>query len=235
MLIQKYNYEALSRRSVNGSRLYETSTGALPSVTTILEATKPQEKKQALQEWRKRVGVERAQQITSEAANRGTKMHSYLEYYVKDSVIKEKPANPFHQLSWHMAEKIISNGLMECDEFWGVEIPLYFPQIYAGTTDCIGVHRGIPSIIDFKQSNKPKKRDWIEDYFLQLVAYSQAHDEVHGTKINKGVIMMCVKPEVNDTGIITEMPQYQEFILEGSDFEKYRTLWWKRVEQFYTN
>lgn len=235
MLIQKYDYKALSRATLNGSRVYETPSGALPSVTTILEATKPEEKKQALQEWRKRVGTEKAQQITTEAASRGTKMHSYLEWWIKDDLLKEKPSNPFHQVSWEMADKVIKDGLTNCDEFWGVEVPLYFPEIYAGTSDCVGVHDGSPCIIDFKQSNKPKKREWIEDYFLQLVAYAQAHDEVHGTKIDKGIIMMCVKPAVNENGLIVNIPEYQEFILEGEEFLKYKDLWWRRVEKYYTS
>lgn len=233
MLISKYNYQALSRKNEDGRRLYETPSGNLPSVTTILDATKPAEKRQALQEWRNRVGVEKAQQITTEAANRGTKMHSYLEYYIKDSVIKDKPSNPYHQVSWHMAESVIGSGLCKCDEFWGVEVPVYFPQLYAGTTDCVGIHDGQSSIIDFKQTNKPKKREWIEDYFLQLVAYGQAHDEIHGSIIRKGVIMMCVNPSVDSNGSITDGPHYQEFILEGAEWEKYRDLWWRRLEQYY--
>ncbi len=231
----KFQYAGISRENINGQRKYVTPNGAkLPSVTTILDATKPEERKQALNEWRKRVGVEKAQQITTEAANRGTRMHTYLEQYVKEGAIKERGSNPFSWASHAMAEVVVKEGLAKVDEFWGVEIPLYFPDIYAGTTDCVGIHQGSESILDFKQTNKPKKREWIEDYFLQLTAYAEAHNEIHNTKINKGVILMCVKPEMDNQNYIVRPPEYQEFILEGSDFEKYRTMWWKRVEQYYT-
>lgn len=234
MFTPKFNYVSLDRSTINGERRYATPDGEkLPSVTTILSATKPEESKKALNEWKKRVGVEKAQQITTEAANRGTKMHTYLEHYVKQGTFGEQPKNPFHALSWHMADSVIKEGLSNCDEFYGIEVPLYFPKIYAGTTDCIGSYKGSPCIIDFKQTNKPKKREWIDDYFLQLCAYSEAHNEMFGTKINQGVIMMCVKPELDDLGSLKGEPVYQEFVLEGSEFERYRNLWWQRVEQFY--
>lgn len=230
----KFNYHTLARETVNGSRQYLTPGGErVPSVTTILEATKPEEKRQALQEWRKRVGAERAQQITTEAANRGTKMHSYLEWYIRDGEIKSEPQNPYHRPSWHMAQQVISQGLSNCQEFWGIEVPLYFPSVYAGTTDCVGIHHDSESIIDFKQTNKPKKREWIDDYFLQLCAYSEAHNEVYGTKIKRGVVMMCVKPLVDENYNIVSKPEYQEFTLEGSDWEHYRSQWWHRVEAYY--
>lgn len=234
MYVPKFNYVSLSRATIDGQRKYSSPDGQyLPSVTTILDSTKSEEKKQALNEWRKKVGYEKAQKITSDAANRGTKMHTFLEIYVKQGKLSNKPGNIFHHASWHMAESVINQGLVNCNEFWGVEVPLYFPQIYAGTTDCVGIHDGVESIIDFKQTNKPKKREWIEDYFLQLCAYATAHNELHGTNIKKGVVMMCVKPEENNTGLMTGSPVYQEFILEGSDFEHYNNLWWKRVEEYY--
>lgn len=231
----KFQYIPLDRQNIGGARRYLTPDGVgLPSVTTILDATKPQERKEALAAWKQKVGAHRAQQITTEAANRGTRMHSYLEGYVKEGTLKERGSNPYSWSSHAMAELVIREGLKNVDEFWGVEVPLYFPQIYAGTTDCAGVHNGVEAILDFKQSNKPKRREWIEDYFLQLAAYSEAHNELHGTNIRKGVILMCVKPEVDEQQYITRPPEYQEFILEGSEFEKYRSMWWKRVEEYYT-
>lgn len=234
MYVPKFNYVSLSKTTIDGQRKYGSPDGHyLPSVTTILAATKSEEKKQALNQWRKKVGQEKAQQITTEAANRGTKMHTFLETYVKEGKIANKPGNIFHHASWHMAESVIKQGLVNCNEFWGVEVPLYFPQIYAGTTDCVGIHNGTESIIDFKQTNKPKKREWIEDYFLQLCAYATAHNELHATNIKKGVIMMCVKPEESNSGLITGSATYQEFILEGSEFEYYTNAWWKCVEKYY--
>ena len=230
----KFNYHSLTREQVNGQRLYATPDGSrVPSVTTILDKTKPAEAREALQRWRKSVGEERAQQITTEAANRGTRMHTYLENYVKTGAIAEPGSNPYTLASHAMAKTVIEDGLQHVDEFWGVEVPLYFPGIYAGTTDCCGIHQSEESILDFKQSNKPKKREYIGDYFLQLCAYAEAHNEVYGTSIKKGVILMAVKPPVDEMERPLARPEYQEFIIEGTDFDYWRDQWWRRVEQYY--
>lgn len=231
----KFNYTPVPRVEVNGKRFYATPDGnKLPSVTTILDKTKPEEKKLILEQWRRRVGHEKAQQITTEAANRGTRMHSYLEHYVKNGELKDRGTNPFGWASHAMAQAVIDQGITNrVNEFWGYEVPLYFPKVYAGTTDAAGVHLNEEAILDYKQTNKPKKREWIDDYFLQLCAYAEAHNELHGTRICKGVILMCVKPTTDDMGNVLTTPEYQEFVLEGDEFEKYRGLWWKRVEQFY--
>lgn len=229
----KFNYHSLSRETIDGQRLYSTPDGGrVPSVTTILDRTKSEEKKQVLANWRRSVGEKRAQEITTEAANRGTRMHKYLEDYVKTGEIKESVSNPYAQQSLVMAQQVIEQGLSKVNEFWGVEIPLYFPGVYAGTTDCVGLHQGAASILDFKQSNKPKKIEWIEDYFLQLVAYAEAHNEVYGTNIHKGVVLMCVKPSETGQGQWSQ-PQYQEWIIDGQEFDKWKNLWWQRVEQYY--
>jgi genome maintenance exonuclease 1 len=230
----KFEYRPIPRVEVNGRRFYATPDGnKLPSVTTILDKTKPAESRIALANWRKAVGEVRAQQITTEAANRGTRMHTYLEDYVKHGEIKERTSNPYSWASHAMAHEVVTKGLCNVNEFWGIEVPLYFPGVYAGTTDGAGVHLDQEAILDYKQSNKPKKREYIEDYFLQLCAYAEAHNELHGTRIRKGVILMCVKPDVDEQFNITKPPQYQEFVLEGAEFEKYRSRWWHRVEQYY--
>ena len=219
----KYNYVPMSRVEIDGKRRYATPDGEkLPSVTTILDATKSEESKKALMEWRKRVGAQKAQEITTEAAGRGTRMHKWLENYIKTGATGEPGSNPYSLQSHTMAQTIISEGLIKCNEYWGTEVPLYYPKIYAGTTDLVGVHDGDEAIMDHKQTNKPKKREWIEDYFVQLAAYANAHNEVHGTKIRKGVIFMCSADNL-----------YQEFILDGSDFDKYSDIWFKRVEKYY--
>jgi len=237
MYIPKFDYKDLSRTTdANGKRLYQTPDGRrVPSVTTILSATQPAEKKEALQNWRKTVGIEKAQAITTEAANRGTRMHKYLEDYIRNGVISERGSNPYSWASHKMAQTVIEDGLKNVNEIWGVEIPLYFPQMYAGTTDGCGIHMGDESILDYKQTNKPKKLEWIEDYYLQLVAYALAHNEVYGTNIRKGVVLMCVKPPVDQTTMEpTDRPQYQEFILEPKDFDRWEQVWWKRLELYYT-
>jgi hypothetical protein len=230
----KFDYKPLNRVTEDGKRLYATPDGKrLPSVTTVLDKTKPEEKKLALENWRKSVGHARAQQITTEAANRGTRMHKYLEDYVKTGQLSERGSNPFSWASHGMAETVIEKGLCNVSEFWGVEIPLYFPGLYAGTTDGAGIHLGDESILDYKQTNKPKKREWIEDYFLQLVAYALAHNEVYGTNIRKGVVLMCVRPQVTREEVIIGTPEYQEFILEPEDFDYWADQWWRRLELYY--
>jgi genome maintenance exonuclease 1 len=230
----RYDYQSIPRVTVDGKRFYATPDGnRLPSVTTILDRTKSEESKKALNQWRARVGAEKAQQITTEAANRGTRMHTYLERYIKEGAIPERGSNPFSWPSHMMANTIVEHGLKNVSEFWGIEVPLYFPKVYAGTTDGAGIHLNAESILDYKQTNKPKRREWIDDYFTQLCAYAEAHNEVYGTRIRKGVVLMCVKPDLDANHNIIGEPKYQEFVLEGAEFDKYRDLWWRRVEQFY--
>ena len=232
--VEKFNYQPIPRVTIEGKRYYATPDGnKLPSVTTILDKTKSEESKRALQNWRARVGTEAAQAITTEAANRGTRMHTYLEQYVKEGAIKDRGTNPFSWASHAMAHKVVEHGLKNVNEFWGIEVPLYFPKVYAGTTDGAGIHLNKEAILDYKQTNKPKKREWIDDYFVQLCAYAEAHNELHGTKIKKGVVLMCVKPTLDEQMNMVTQPEYQEFVLEGAEFEKYRDLWWKKVEQYY--
>jgi genome maintenance exonuclease 1 len=234
MFAPKFDYQSIPRTTVNGRRYYATPDGKrLPSVTTILEATKSEESKQGLENWRNNVGHARAQAITTEAANRGTRMHAYLEHYVKTGNTKPRPSNPYAWSSHAMAQVVIDSGLCNVSEIWGVEVPLYFPSIYAGTTDSVGIHAGDEAIIDYKQTNKEKKLEWIDDYFLQTVFYGIAHNEVYNTQIRKGVIMMCVKPELDSNYNITTPPKYQEFIIKGSDWDRYETAMWNKLEQYF--
>jgi genome maintenance exonuclease 1 len=220
----KFNYVKIGKETIDGSRKYATPDGEkLPSVTTILDATKSEESKKALMEWRNRVGHKRAQEITTEAAGRGTRMHKFIEDYIKTGVLNEPGSNPYSIQSHKMAQSIIDQGLSKVNEAWGVEVPLYFPKIYAGTTDLCGIHDGQEAIMDHKQSNKVKKREWIEDYFVQSAAYANAHNEVYGTKIRKGVIFMC-----------TADNQYLEFIIEGIEFDKYTDLWFNKLDEYYS-
>lgn len=208
---------------MNGSRKYVTPDGTpVPSVTTILGATKPAEEKKALNEWRKRVGEKKAQEITTEAAGRGTRMHKWLENFVKTGKTGEPGTNPYSIQSHTMATSIINQGLVKCNEFWGTEVGLFFPEVYAGTTDLVGVHESADSILDFKQSNREKREEWISDYFLQVVFYGTAHNEMFGTKIRKGVILMCTKDNI-----------YQEFIIDGKKWDDYTEKMWRRLEQYY--
>ena len=220
----KYKYQQINKETIEGQRKYSTPDGEkLPSVTTILSYTTPKEKLQKLKEWRDRVGHKQAQQITTEAASRGTRMHKWLETYILTGQLGEPGSNPYSKQSFSMAKSIIDNGLINCSEFFGTEVSLYYPKVYAGTTDLVGVHNKVEAIMDHKQTNKPKKREYIEDYFLQLVAYALAHNELFGTNIRKGVIFMC-----------SQNNEYQEFILEDNEFDTYIDKWYKRIEEYYT-
>lgn len=233
MITPRYNYAPLDRTTIDGKRHYCLPDGSkVPSVTTILDRTKPREKQQALANWKKRVGETKAQEITTEAANRGTRMHAYLEHYVLSEDMKPLPSNPYAHPSWFMAAEVILKGLCHVDEFWGVEVPLYYSGLYAGTTDLLGVWKGRPAIIDFKQTNRPKKREWIEDYFLQLAAYAAAHNEMHGTAIQDGVILMACQPKLLDDGTYST-PEYLEFEVEKDEFHHWNNEWMKRVELYY--
>lgn len=222
-LIQRYNYTPLSRSQENNERKYLTPDGTkVPSVTTILSATQPPEKAQALANWRKGVGEAKANAIMTEASSRGTRMHSYLEKYVLTGELPVAGSNPYSKQARTMAEQIVLHGMTKCSEIWGTEVPLYYPQVYAGTSDCVAVHDGKPAILDFKQTNKPKKREMIDDYFLQLAFYATAHNELYNTNIDRGVILMCSADF-----------QYQEFIVDGSEWSKYVDMMWRRLEEFY--
>ena len=222
LIINKYDYAPISRKQVNGKRLYETPDGnAVASVTTILDATKD---KTHLIAWKKRVGEQKAQEIVTEAAGVGTRMHKYLEDYIDTGEWPQPGSNPYAQQAHSMAEQIKANALTDVDEIWGSEVNLYMPNMYAGTTDLVGQYKGQPSIMDFKQTNKPKKLEWVVDYFLQLVAYAEAHNEVYGTNIREGHVFMCSRDL-----------QYQQFDLLPEEFEHWCNEWLKRVEDYYTN
>lgn len=205
---------------VTKKRVYQTPDGeCLPSVTTILSATKDMT---ALNEWKNRIGHAKAQQITTEAAGIGTAMHANLERFIV-GMQRQPGNNPVHVQANKMADVIIQNGLANVNEVWAMEQSLYFPGLYSGTTDLVGVHEGEPAVMDYKQTNKPKKEEWIDDYKIQLVAYILAHNEVYGTDIRKGVVFMCSR------GL-----EYQQFELKPSEFNYWQDQWLNKVEEYYT-
>ena len=217
----KYNYPKSSRSIEDGYRKYLLGENKLPSVTTILSATKSEEDKAALANWKERVRVKEANRIKTEASSRGTSMHSYIEDYLRGR-INESFFESNEQYK-NMAKEIIEKGLdSKLDEIYGIEETLYYPEQYAGTADLIGIYQGNDVVIDFKQSNKPKKTDYIQDYFLQLGAYTLAHDVVHGTKMKAGIILLCTKDIL-----------FQEFKIEGVELEMYQNLFLGRVKKFY--
>jgi len=222
-IVPKFTYEKLARDESSGRRLYRTPDGhSVASVTTILDATKSAEAKAALQAWRRAKGEKAAQQISTEAATRGTIMHSYLE----KTLLGENPTrgtNFYHKQAWDMAQVILDNYLRpHLTEVWGLEASLYYPELYAGTTDMVGVYNGRPAIMDFKQSNKTKSDDRVVDYKTQLTAYLLSHNAVYGTDIDRGVILMC-----------TPALEPQTWVLEGAELDHYKQVWWQKVAEYY--
>jgi genome maintenance exonuclease 1 len=214
---------------VTRKRVYQTPDGeTLPSVTTILGATKDMT---ALNEWKKRVGEAKAQQIVTEASGRGTTMHKNLECFLA-GVPRMSGNNLVHQIANKMADVIIENGLSKVNEVWAMEQSLYFPGLYSGTTDLLGVYDGEPAVMDHKQSNKEKKESYVDDYRMQLVAYILAHNNVYGTDIKRGVIFMAVKPPEIAPGVYGES-KYQQFDLLPKDFNYWEDQWLNKVESYY--
>jgi len=222
MLIEKFDYQSIARTTEDGKRHYLTPDGGkLPSVTTILKATQPEADRKGLQQWRNRVGAENAQRITTEAAGVGTLMHGYLEEWIKTDTYVPKD-NLVHRVASKMADTVITNIKDNLDEAWGTEVGLYYPELYAGTTDLAGVWKRQDSIMDFKQSNKPKKREWVADYFIQAALYAEAHNEVFGTNIKSCAIFIC-----------TRDCEFQLFEITGGDYEHYQLKAARRVEEYY--
>ena len=188
----KYRYPKTVREVIEGKRHYNIDDKEkLPSVTTILSATQSAEKREALSRWRESKGEIEATRIVDQAGARGTAMHKILEMYIlKQGYLDETEVG---KQAHNMALRVIEQGLCNVPEYYGTECTLYYPGLYAGQTDLVGIHKGQDAIIDFKQTNKPKKREWIEDYCLQLAAYAMAHNFIYKTKITKGVVMMCSK------------------------------------------
>tara|TARA_Y100000114_G_scaffold156888_1_gene185817 strand:+ start:721 stop:1428 length:708 start_codon:yes stop_codon:yes gene_type:complete len=215
--VQKFNYDHLDKTARNGKRHYETPDGrTVPSVTTILSATKDMTH---LHAWRKRIGEAKAQQITTESANIGTVMHRSLEKHVKGED-RTPGSNLIQQKAHGMANVIIDNGLNDVTEVWGSEVSLHYPELYAGTTDLVGVYKGEPAIMDFKQARRLKKKEWVEDYYLQLVAYAEAHNKQYDTQIRNGRIFIC-----------TQANEYQTF--EIDNYDHWVAKWYAKLEEYY--
>ena len=215
-----YKYPKSRRETLKGVRHYDVNDEKLPSVTTILQKTQDIEKAESLKRWAQKVGQVEAERIKNTAAKRGTAMHSYLETYLQGGKILD--LRDVGREASSMAETIIEKGFPELEEIWGVECTLHYPGLYAGQTDMCGIYQGRESIIDFKQSNKPKRVEWIDDYKLQLVAYATAHDQVYGTHIEQGVILMCTPDNF-----------FQRFLVNGSEFREWKWKWLQKVSDYY--
>ena len=217
---KQYNYPPCVRSTTDGLRTYDIGKEKLPSVTTILQATQSEEKKASLARWKERVGQVEADKVKNEAASRGTNMHKHLEKYI----LGEGHADLTEEgkLAKKMSDIIIEEGLKDMSEVWGSEVTLHYPKLYAGQTDLVGTYDYEDSIVDFKQSNKPKKREWVEDYFMQLGAYAMAHNQVYRSEITQGVVLMCT-PDM----------QFQKFQVKGQEFINYQHKFLAKVDQYY--
>jgi len=220
-LVEKYPYKTYSRAAdpETGKRMYSVDGTKLPSVTTILGATKDQESIDALAKWRAKVGEEGAEKIKNEASSIGTEMHLVIEKYINGEGylnLTEKGNR-----ARRMAHTILKN-LDPLTEVWGNEVSLAYPEKYAGATDCIGVMDGKVTLFDWKQTNKPKKREWsaVQDYFMQLGAYSLAHEAMY-QPIEQAKICMCSRNF-----------DYQEFTIEGQELKDYQEKWWERYNKY---
>jgi len=215
-----YHYPPSTRSTTDGIRTYDVGKEKLPSVTTILQATQSDEKRASLAKWKARVGKVEADKIRDTAASRGTNMHLHLEKYILgqghlDLTEEGKTAKS-------MAQTVIDKGLCDLQEIWGSEVTLWYPGLYAGATDLVGTYDYEDSIIDFKQSTKPKQRAWIDDYMMQLAAYAMAHNQVYGTEITQGVILMC-----------TPDNYFQKFQVKGKEFISYQHKFLEKVDLYY--
>ena len=223
-VVNRYVYPKSTRESIKGLRHYtvDGEEKKLPAVTTVLAKTKSKEDQESIERWKAKVGEETAEKIKNEAASRGTAMHKYLE----DLILGQKSLDltPVGVEATKMAEIIVERGLNDCSEVYGIEATLYYPGLYAGSVDLIANYKDTLSIIDFKQTNKPKQREWIGDYFLQMAAYGMAHDAVYGTSIEQGVIMMCSKDGY-----------YQQFVIEGEEFRDAKHKFLGRLDEFYSS
>ena len=217
----KFNYQEIKRVDGPGGRVYDINGERLPSVTTILGATRSEESKAKLAAWRQREGEKKADQIRDDAAARGTIMHRILEGYIKGE--GHMDLTDLGQEAGTMAQNIIDKGhFSPLEEVWGLEMPLWYPDLYAGASDVVGIYEGRESIIDFKQSNKYKKREWIDDYFVQTAAYALAHNYVYGTKINSGVILISVKGG-----------DVLRYVAHGDEFRQFTYRWLERVGRYH--
>ena len=213
----RYTYVNSTRIEDHGTRLYDVNGTRLPSVTTILGRTKDQ---QFIKDWKAKVGEQEAERIKNLSSKRGTSMHKFLECHVTG--VGYDDLTGLGQEAKAMAQKVIDVGLTPVEEYYGSEVTLYYPGLYAGSTDLVCIHNGKDTVVDFKQSNRPKKQEWIGDYYLQIAAYAMAHDYVHGSQIEQGIIMVCT-PDL----------YYQEFVVNGAELRQAKHKFLKRLDMYY--
>ena len=220
MIKNKYIYPKLERIDTEIGRHYLDSTNKpVPSVTTVLSGTS--KSKDGLIQWRNRVGDEEADRIIKQSTDIGTAVHEAIEKFLNKEDWDDFDNTSDQILAKSISNKFINDALNGVTEIWGLEVGLILDNLYAGTADCVGLYKDIPTLIDFKTAKKIKKRDWIEDYFLQGCAYANAHNVMFGTDIQQIVILMV------DRNLI-----FQEYIVRPTEFSYLTRKWKNRLIEF---
>ena len=220
MIANLYQYPELTRVEKNDVRYYQDSLSNLvPSVTTILSATGDHS---GIDAWKRRVGPKTAKAVVDEATTIGTAVHLAIENYLYGKEWEQFTDDKMGMLAHQIAKRFICDCLGDIDEVWGLESGLVLDGLYAGTADCIGIFRGRPTIIDFKTAKKIKRKDWIEDYFLQGAAYANAHNVMYKTNIESIAILMV------DRDLL-----FKEFLVNSKEFNSYTEKWKKRLINYY--
>ena len=211
----RFVYEKVERIDTSAGRVYALPDGVhVPSVTTILDRTKD---KAALKEWADRVGQAEADRQKEQAAYIGTHMHTTLECILSGDPLpvgRDWQALKGQEMGFRLANRYFG----EVSEIHGSEVALHYNQRYAGSTDLVATYRGHLAIVDFKQSVKPKRYEYITDYFHQLAAYATAHDWKHGTSIGYAAVLVAVQDGTT-----------QEFTIAGRDWDFFKSEWLDRL------
>ena len=216
----KYNYPELERIDTDIGRHYlDSDNNPVPSVTTVLSNTS--KSKDGLIQWRNRVGDEEAERVIKQSTDIGTAVHEGIEKYLLNQTWDNFDESFDQILAKKITNKFINDGLNDISEVWGLEVGLILDNLYAGTADCVGKYNDIPTLIDFKTAKRIKKREWIEDYFLQGCAYANAHNVMFGTDIQQIVILMV------DRDLI-----FQEFFVRPTEFLHLTRKWKNRLIEF---
>ena len=216
----KFTYPNLERVDTEIGRHYLDSNGNLvPSVTTVLSKTS--NNKEGIEKWRQKVGDVEADRIMKQSTDIGTAVHEAIEKYLSKEHWDDFEETNNQLMARKMTSKFINQGLEKITEIWGLEVGLILDNLYAGTADCVGTYQDIPSLIDFKTARRIKRREWIEDYFLQGCAYANAHNVMFNTEIKQIVILMVDRDLV-----------FKEFIVRLDEFNELTTKWKKRLIYF---
>ena len=218
--MNKFNYPKLERVDTEIGRHYRDSNNNLvPSVTTVLSGTS--DNKDGIEKWRKKVGDSEADRIMKQSTDIGTAVHEAIEKFLGNNDWDHFQDTSDQIMARKMTSKFVDLGLNKISQVWGLEVGLILDNLYAGTADCVGTDGDVPSLIDFKTARRIKKREWIEDYFLQGCAYANAHNVMFNTEIRQIVILMV------DRDLM-----FKEFIVKSDEFSFLTEKWKKRLITF---